>query len=297
MLFTGIIGLTIIALGVWLSGLRFNFDKHSNEPPVHIDRIWTIGIALLVTFVLWFMPFFGFVPAGSRGVKLEYGAVSGTVFNEGIYFVTPFINSVVLMDVRTQAYSTKAVESASHDLQTVHTDTTLNYHLDPLRVDNVYQRLGHDFEGRIIAPTVQEEVKATTASYEAEGLITKRTSVKDDIEHRLRGRLEPYGIVVDALNITNFNFSDDFTKAIEAKVTAEQNALKAKNDLVRISTEAEQRVAQARGEAEAIRIQGEALKENSQLVALEAVKHWDGHLPTTMLGEAVPFIDLKPPAK
>jgi regulator of protease activity HflC (stomatin/prohibitin superfamily) len=116
--------------------------------------------------------------------------------------------------------------------------------------------------------------------------------VRQEIEDSIRIYLRQFGIEVVSVQLTNFDFSKEFNDSIEKKQVAEQRALTAKNDLDRIRIEAEQRVTQARGEAEAIRIQGEALQNNPRLVELEAVKKWDGKLPTTNLGGAIPFISV-----
>lgn len=235
------------------------------------------------------------VPAGHRGVQLQASAVTGVVLNEGWHLQLPLLQRVEVMSVQTQAYHSKAT-AASRNLQAVDTEVTLTYRLDPLRVPEVYQNLGVAYESRIIAPAIQEKVKAVTAEFEAERLITERPRVRQEIEDSLRTYLQQFGINVVAVQITNFDFSKEFNEAIEQKQVAEQRALTARNDLERIRIEAEQRITQAKGEAEAIRIQGEALQNNPRLVELEAVKRWDGRLPVTNLGGgAMPFITLPAP--
>ena len=117
--------------------------------------------------------------------------------------------------------------------------------------------------------------------------------MKDEITQVLVSRLKPRHIMVDDFSIISFDFADSYEEAVEQKQVAQQNALKAENDLKRIQIEAEQRVAQAKAEAEAIKIQTEALRENQNLIKLEAVKKWNGVLPQYMLGNSVPLIDLK----
>ena len=97
--------------------------------------------------------------------------------------------------------------------------------------------------------------------------------------------------MVDEFNITNFEFSKVFNDAIEAKVTAEQSALAAKNKLEQIKFEAEQRVAEAKGKAEAITIESNALRSNPQILEMRALEKWNGTLPQ-VTGGAVPFISL-----
>jgi regulator of protease activity HflC (stomatin/prohibitin superfamily) len=244
------------------------------------------------------------VNAGHRGVLLTFGKVEPNILGEGLTFVVPFQQDVVVMSVQTQLYSADA-SAASKDMQDVSTKIAVNYHIDATRVAEIYQKFTVNYQGNIIQPAVQESTKAVTAEFTAEELITKRPDVKEKIESALKERLMPYGIIVETISITDFQFSPSFTTAIEAKVVATQNALKAENDLRRITVEAQQQVAQAAGqanatltkaiaEAEAIKITALALKENPQLIQLEAIKKWDGVLPVNMYGSApVPFINIQ----
>jgi regulator of protease activity HflC (stomatin/prohibitin superfamily) len=259
-------------------------------------KMWTrlIGLFIVVFIVLSVViGSFATIPAGHRGILLSWGKVEPRILPEGISFIIPYLNQVVPISVQTQKYSTKA-DAASKDLQVVTTEVTLNYRLDESEVNSIYQTLGLSYEDKVIQPSIQEVVKASTARYTAEELITKRELVKKDIEDALTLRLSSFkGIMPQMMSITDFDFSPDFNAAIELKVTAEQQALKAQNDLVRIKVEAEQRIAQATAEAQAIKIQAEALMSNPQFVSLEYIKKWDGHLPTTMLaGDVIPLINL-----
>ena len=221
------------------------------------------------------------VGPGERGVVMEWSAVTGEIFTEGMHWKTPIVENVQIMDVRTQKYVDSA-NSASRDLQDVTTEVALNYHLNPERVDYVFQTLGTQFGDRVIAPAIEESVKASTAQFTAEELITKRAQAKDTIKMNLYERLEEYGIIVETVSITNFEFSPEFSAAIEAKVTAKERALQAENDLIRIKTEAQQEIAMAEAEAKAIQIKGDALKQNPELVQLEWVNKWNGNLPQFM---------------
>lgn len=256
------------------------------------------GLALalgIVVFTLGVSASFGQVPAGYRGVVLRFGAPTGTIKEEGLYMVTPFINSVELMLVQVVAFDAVA-EAASRDLQDVKTKVTLNYSLDPAQVVTIYQRLRHDYEFRIIKPAIQEAVKASTARFTAEELITRRPEVRDSIQQNLTQRLDRFGILTQAMSITDFAFSKSFNEAIEAKVTATQQVLKAERDLQRVRLEAQQQIEQARAQAEALRIQKQNV--TPELVELRrieaqfrAVDKWDGHMPTYVAGP-VPILDV-----
>lgn len=216
------------------------------------------------------------VNPGYRGVVVRMGAVTQRTIGEGLHTIMPLIERAEMMSVQVQAYPTEAA-AASRDLQDVKTTITLNYFLDPLRVNEVYQKLRQEYEDRIIKPAVQEAVKSVTAKFDAEELITRRPDVKDTINTTLQKRLEVHGMIVDTLSITNFEFSGAYTKAIEAKVVAAQQALEAENLLRRIEVEARQvevaakgqanaAIAQAHGDAKSIQIRAEAQAAANNLI-------------------------------
>ncbi|MFL6322003.1 MAG: prohibitin family protein, partial [Nitrososphaeraceae archaeon] len=117
------------------------------------------------------------VQAGHRGVVLYLGAVENKVLGEGLHYIIPFAEQVIQLEVRTLKFQADA-SAASNDLQEVATVIALNYHIDPNDANKVYQQLGADYSDRIIAPTIQESVKASVAKFNAEELITKRETAK-----------------------------------------------------------------------------------------------------------------------
>ena len=254
-----------------------------------------VTIAAVVLVLLLIGSAFGTVGAGERGVLLRFDAVTGKIYDEGLFFRWPFIEQVMKMDIKVQKNQVEAT-AASKDLQTVHSDVAFNFHINPSKVASIYQEVGVDYNQRIIAPTLQESVKASTAKFTAEELITRRELVREETKVLLREKLEPRGIMVDEFNIVNFGFSSSFNNAIEAKVTAEQSALAAKNKLEQIKFEADQRIAEARGKAEAIRVESDALRSNPQILELRALEKWDGVLPQVTGSGGVPFINIQRPA-
>lgn len=250
-----------------------------------------IGVVLIV--LMLFKPWVQ-IGAGQRGVVLNFGAVQDRVLNEGLHFKIPIMQKVVLMDVRVQKAQTDA-SSASSDLQDVTLSVALNYHIVPDKANVVYQTIGIEFKERIIDPAIQEVTKAVSAKYSAEELITKRPSVSTAMKEALSEKLMASNIAVDAVSIVTFSFSKVFMDAIEAKQTAEQHALKAKRDLDRIKIEAEQTIAAATAEAEALRLQkmniSPDLIELRKIEAnLKAIDKWNGILPQVTGGGAIPFI-------
>lgn len=256
-------------------------------------RAIAFGAALLIA--IWVLSSFFFtIDAGERGVVLRFGAVTRVV-EEGIQWKWPFMETVVKMNTRVQKSTTKT-EAASRDLQAVHTTIVLNFSLQPDKVGDVYKNLRTNYVETVVEPIVKEGFKAASARYTAEELISKREQLKNEVRDYLKNRIVTFGIMVVELSITDFEFSPEFNRAIESKQTAEQLALKAKRDLDRIKVEAQQKIASAQAEAEALRLQRSAV--SAELVRLreveaqmKAIEKWDGRLPN-VTGGAVPFISI-----
>ena len=253
-----------------------------------------VVIALIVIFSCWTT-----IDAGERGVVLELGKVD-RVMEPGFHFKKPFVENVVKIDIRTKTVVYELEEplyAASKDQQDVEVASVINYRIDPGFVATLYEQYGDlpKYETDIIRPTVRDTVKYAAANFTAEELVTRRGEYNDLVNQSLSDRLAEFSVTVERVNITNIAFSQEYTDSIEAKVTAEQNALKAENDLARVEFEAQQRIEQAKAEAEAIRIQAEAITQQGgkDYVQLKAIEKWDGALPTQFVpGSAVPFINL-----
>jgi regulator of protease activity HflC (stomatin/prohibitin superfamily) len=228
---------------------------YENEIPRKRIRFFTFKKILVIAIVIAIAIAFPIatirtVPAGNKGILLNWGEAV-QVRNEGLQWVIPIAQDIVL--VNTQIQKAVATEStASSDLQEVTTTVAVNYRLDARQVLTIYKDLRNDYETRVIAPNIQEALKAATAKYVATELITERESVKDSFLNILKSKLSVYGIEVLSVSVTDFKFSPSFTQAIEAKVTAEQNALAAQNKLKQIEYEAQQQVIQANANATAI---------------------------------------------
>ena len=294
-----LVGAVPVVWAIIKTGSEAMLAERGGTEPIRQGRIgW--ALALLIVMCL-LSASIGQVPAGYRGVVLLFSATTGEVKEEGFYAVfPPYIKKVRLSSVQTQAYNDNA-SAASADMQFVTTDVTLNWSLVPDQVDEIWKTFNENVVTTAITPAVQESIKASTAQFAAEELITRRPEVRDAIQREITERLDNVttnGIKVHALSITNFDFSEEFAGAIEAKQVAEQDALKAENDLIRIKTEAEQKIATAEAQAEALKLQKEAVtKELIQLRIVEAqmaaIEVWDGKLPEVITGNApVPILDV-----
>jgi regulator of protease activity HflC (stomatin/prohibitin superfamily) len=251
------------------------------------------GISLLIGVVFVGLESFTVVPAGHIGVQVTFGNVNQQTLDEGIHFVNP-LSSIRNVDVRLVTAEIKNASAGTKDLQQVHTDVVVYYRISGDKAAHIYKEFGLDLQDRIIMPIVSESFKSVTAHYTSEELITKRDQVSAQIRQELSEKLNKYNILISDISIVNFGFSPEYQKAIESKVIATQSKLQAEQDLARIEVEALQAVAKAKGKAEAIKIETEAI--NSQggaaYVSLKAIERWDGKLPQMMSGDTIPFVNV-----
>lgn len=259
---------------------------------------------------------FVIVESGHVGVIRTLGAVQPVALPEGIHFKKPFIDKVEQMDIRLTKANAKS-QAASKDLQTVSTQVTVQYSLVGEVAPLTYQRIGDRdvVSATLIEPAIQESVKAITAQYTAEQLVTQRAEVKLQIQQAINNfidiTLKEKGVNnslrIANVAITDFDFSDEFNRAIELKVKAEQEALQALNEKTRRVTQAEAAAAEkelaadatayeieaaSKARADAIEREARALKNNPQLIQLRIAEKWDGKLPKFSGSETVPLINL-----
>jgi regulator of protease activity HflC (stomatin/prohibitin superfamily) len=261
------------------------------------------GIVTFIVIILVMSESVVIVQAGHRGVVLYVGAVENRVLGEGFHFIVPFAEQVIPMEVRTLKFQANA-SAASNDLQEVATVIALNYHINPNNANLIYQQLGADYEARIIAPTIQESVKASVAKFNAEQLITQREIAKGVIAQAISNTLSARDITVETVFITDFKFSPSFASQVESKVVAfqkfltEQNNLKAvqvvaNQTVVQAQAQARANVARAGGESQAIKVITEQLRQSPQYLQWQAINRWNGQMPYALGGGgAVPFFQL-----
>jgi regulator of protease activity HflC (stomatin/prohibitin superfamily) len=256
-------------------------------PSIRKPRLVEIAVAILVLLLLWSS--FVAIGPGERGVLMTFGAVQHGVLAPGLHMKIPLVQTVKRMNVQIQKSQTQET-AASRDLQDVTSEVAVNWAINPLDAEWVYERLGDESQlaDKVIAPIVSNAVKAVAAHYDAEQLVEKRDVVRDEIQKQIVAALGQYKVQVQGVNITNFQFSQDYAKAIEQKQVAQQRAQQAEYDLARVKVQAQQEVAQAEGQAQAQKLLQSTL--TPQIIQLKAVEKWNGVLPQVTGNGAVPFI-------
>ena len=240
-------------------------------------------ILVMVVAAIWIMSScFAIVPTGHTGVVTNFGRVTGALLEEGLHMKMPIVTEIIMINNQVQKVDAES-QSASKDLQTITSVVSVNYRINRDTSAEIYRNVGRNVQDVILAPSVQECVKAVTSQFTAEELITKRQIVGMQIKQELEEKVKNFGITIEVFNIINFDFSEEFSRAIEEKQTAQQLALKAEQDLVRIKIEAEQQIEQARAEAEAYKLKSQEITD--AMIRLEAIKKWNGQLPTYVTGD------------
>jgi regulator of protease activity HflC (stomatin/prohibitin superfamily) len=232
--------------------------RNNNTNNYHHALYLVGGIVLLVLAII-FRPF-SIVNAGERGVIMQFGKVQDRVFDEGIHPITPIATSVKNISIRIQNTSFKA-DATSKDLQRMTAEIAVNWNIDPTRVNKVFQKIGDEQQviTTIIAPAVSEVLKAAISQKTTEEIITERAQIKAEIDTNLQNRLAPYGVIVDDVSIVNFAFPEEFSKAVEARQIAEQQARQAEFNADKAAQEAQANINRAKGEAEAQKLQEKTL--------------------------------------
>ena len=263
--------------------MRNFFDNLNDDEKTSVKIVAFVVCFIAVALFLWCSLYT--VQSGTRKLVFSAGKLT-SVSDEGLHLRLPIYQKVMSVPVTTQK-TTDEAHAASSDLQVVAAGISINYHFDLDKLPDIYEQTHFMVEERIIKPRIQEALKAVAAKHTAEDLIVNRAVAKQEIDVMLKAALQPYYIIVEDVLLTDFQFSKEFDRAIEAKQTEAQNTQKARNILERTKIESEQRIVQAKAEAEAIRIQAEAIRSQggAEYVQLKWIEKWNGEPPSVVSGE------------
>lgn len=286
-----ILSVLLFIIAVLAFGASFVFPATTRRWP----RLGA-GASAALGVVAFAFSMFTTVPASNVAAVTTFGKVSPEMLGEGAHFIAPWSRTrdIYLGQQRVDANKS---EAGSKDLQSVHADLVVNFVVDPAKARELYvSNPALTYPELLLQPATYETFKAVVAQYTAEELVTKRQEVSAAITRNLQQRMMQYHLIVQNVNLVNFGFSKSFDQAIEEKVTANQKAATAENNLKRTKFEAEQRIAQAEGEARAIAIQSAAVEKSGGqgYVQLQAIAKWDGKLPQYVAaGSPMPFVNVK----
>lgn len=222
------------------------------------------------------------VQPGTRGVLVTLGKVSPAPLLEGFGTKAPFISHVLPVLVRQQTRDLPS-ECYSSDLQQVNMQLRVLYRVPEASVVKIYQDYAGDPFDSLVAPRVQEALKEVTALQSAEQIVKKREEIKTRALEATREKIDELLIIEDIV-LENITLSKELEAAIESKMVQEQEAAKARFTQQKAQIEADTAIIKAKGEAEAIRIRGQALQDTPGLIQLQIVEKWDGRAPLVVGG-------------
>ena len=245
----------------------------------NITKVATILIAIIVALMC-----FTTIKSGEVGIRIRFGKVVNKATTEGVNLKIPFIEKIEKMNIRVQKAEVKT-SSSSKDLQEVDMSLAVNYKIEAKEAVNLYKTVGMEYREIVLEPAIEESIKAVTSQYTAEELITNRSTVSTKCMEVLSKKVSKYGILVSDFNITNFNFSEEFNKAIEEKQVAEQKVLTAKQELEKEKIEAEKKIVKAEAEKKANEMKQQTLTDN--IIKEKFIEKWNGELPKATGGNTV----------
>lgn len=260
-----------------------NDEELTKEEKKKLKKI-IIEVILTIMLIILFIGSFRTIKSGEVGIRVRFGKVVSTQMNDGINFKIPFIEKIVKMNIQVQK-SEIQTESSSKDLQLVNMKLAVNYKVDGTKATSLYKNVGTKYEEIILQPAIQESVKAVTSKYTAEELITKRNEVSDQCTIELDDKVKKYGLMIDNFNIIDFDFSEEYNKAIEEKQIAEQKVLTAKQELEKAKVDAEKKIVQAEAEKQANELKQVSLTDN--IIKEKFIEKWNGELPKATNGNSI----------
>lgn len=289
-----------------------DYELEKSELGTMIRRGVMIFAAMFLLITAWSAYYT--VDEGERGVYLHWGAFAG-ISEPGLSFKMPFVTSIHKVSMRPFLLTFNSgggLSSYSKDQQTAVIRVSVNARvIDARRLYIYYQDLDNA-TSRIITPRVYEQVKNVFGQFTAAESIQNRTKLNTDVSSAIIAAVNSVKdtpLVVEAVQIENIDFSDEYEKAVEDQMQATVMQKKAEVEkLKRIinadaaayevkaqaDAQAHRIAVQGEAEAKAIRARGDALRENPALPSLVTAEKWDGKLPTSMPpGGAVPFITVK----
>lgn len=212
------------------------------------------------------------VDAGHRAIKFnKLKGILPTIHKEGWHLMWPWLERPIIYDVRTHPQIFKS-QTGSKDLQFVDLTVRVLYKPDATQLPTLYRFIGRDYDERVLPSIVNEVLRSVIAQYDATQLLTQREQVSFLIRRTLEERAKRFSIVLDDVSITHLAFSDEFSKAIEMKQIAQQDAEKAKYVVLQAEQEKKSNIIKAEGEAAAAALYGTSLGQNPAFIELRRIE-------------------------
>ncbi len=224
-----------------------------------------IAIILVITIISSFKT----IKSGEVGLKVRFGKIVDSSLTEGFNLKIPYIEKIVKVNIKVQK-SELNVESSTKDMQVISTTVAVNYRVDSKKASNLYRTVGNEYEQIVLQPAIKESIKSAIAKYNAEEITINRAEVSKSCLEAIQEKTSKYGIIIEDFNLTDFTFSEEYTKAVEEKQVAEQKLEKAK-------LESEKKIIEAEANKKANELLNETL--TKEVLTKQFIEKWNGELP------------------
>ena len=286
-------GVALALLALWTTRRKAPWRLGPIDVTLRPSRLG-VGLAVAALVATWVWPQgLGRVQPGDRGIVLRFGAPTGRIVKEGLYYVVPLAEVVLQMNTQINTIRLDRAQGTCRDLEPVYADLAVSFHVIPSRAIDVYRRLRFDYAERVVYPSVEDAWKTTVAHYGADEIVSKRAAILRDLNSVLAERLATFGLGLDAVDTTRINYAYAYEHAAQERIAAVQRTQQAQQDLQRIRFESQQSVIRARSEVEALKLQrsvpyDEILRGRQLDLERRAIDKWDGRLPQSTQG--TPFL-------
>jgi len=240
---------------------------------------------IIILLAMFFFKAYIIVDPGERAVV--FNKISGNlrVLDEGFHVLKPFVEKPTIYDVKIKTYTmskTKwegevkgddSLKALTKEGLVVYLDISVRFHPDPENLIQLHKKIGRAYISKVVRPQVRSVSRLTISEYSVEEVYSgKREHIQNTIEENLRKRFSENYIILDEVLLRDVRFTPEFEKAIEKKQIAQQEAQRMKYVLEKEGMEKKRKIIEAQGEAEALRLKGEALAKNPELIRYEYIK-------------------------
>ncbi len=272
-----------------------NLDKGRKTNVKSFTGILKWG-ALILAAVIIITSTVGSVPAGHVGVVVTMGSVSQTVRREGVYIKLPFVQTVRLMDARTQKVEwsdvSNPITAASKDLQDVYILAVVTYHISPERAPKIFQTIGMDYAEKKVVPLTLNAIKTHTGKYDVAEILNNREKITDDVNMDVAAQLLAYDIILENVSLINIDFRPEYKEAIEQKQIAEKQVETQRFTLEKQALEAQQQVKKAEADKQAMILQAEAQKQ-AKILEGEGIDEFNKKITQSITPELLKYKELQ----
>ncbi|BCM91717.1 hypothetical protein IAD21_03592 [Abditibacteriota bacterium] len=270
----------------------------SPSPPSDRIQWWLVPLVLVILLLVFFRPFV-LVGAGERGVVFSrFSGVSRVELGEGLHFIAPWAQSVTIYDVKSQTYtmsaasnetntdaqnSNDALEALTRDGLPVSLELSIRFHPDPEAVWQLHQSVGPDYVAKILRPEIRSHVRMVVAKYPVTDVYgPRRVQMIEQMTTRLRQEFAANGVILDEVLLRDVSFSAQFQAAIEQKQVAQEDVARMAFERDRADKERRQKIIEAEGQAQSIRLKAAALAQNPDLTRYEYVQNLPSNVRTVV---------------